>query len=133
MKISRRTKLMLTSIAAPLLFIAAFIVVIALYNNFHQPTEIAITGTGFTPQSIEITEGETLRFVNQSSTLTQVLCVGTKQHCDASSPLPQGLKSPVRIAPDQAENVLFDSFGTFTIIDTALPGKNLTVTVDAAD
>ena len=131
MKVSRRT--LLTSISAPILFIVAFIIVIALYNNFHQPPAIDITTTGFAPQSIEITEGQTLRFVNQSSTITQVLCVGTNQHCENSSPLPAGLKSPVHIAPDQAKDVLFDSFGTFTIIDTATPRMNLTVTVDAAD
>jgi hypothetical protein len=43
-----------------------------------------------------------------------------------------GLKSAVHIAPNQAKDVLFDSFGTFTITDTAAPRLNLTVTVDAA-
>jgi plastocyanin len=132
MKISRRTKILVTSISAPILFIVAFVIVIVLYNNFHQPQQIDITTAGFAPQSIEISEGQTLRFVNQSSTIIQVLCVGTNQHCDPSSPLPAGLKSAVHIAPNQAKDVLFDSFGTFTITDTAAPRMNLTVTVDAA-
>ena len=129
MKISRRT--LVTAISAPILFIVAFVVVTALYYNFHQPPQIAISTAGFAPQTIEISEGQTLRFVNQSSTTTQVLCVGTNQRCVATTPLPAGLKSPVHIAPNQTKVVLFDSFGTFTITDTAQPRLNLTVTVDA--
>ena len=90
--------------------------------------------TGFVPQTIEIPEGETIRFINQSSTITQTLCLGSNQHCDPNLVLPRGLVSPgVRISPEQSKDVVFDTFGTFTITSTAVPGINLTVTVDAAD
>ena len=90
--------------------------------------------TGFVPHTIEIPEGETIRFVNQSSTITQTLCLGTNQHCDSNLLLPRGLINPgIQIFPGQSKDVVFDTFGTFTITSTAAPGINLTVTVDAAD
>jgi hypothetical protein len=134
MRISRRTKIILTSISAPLLFIVAFVLVITIYSMNHKPPEVQVMTSGFVPQTIEIPEGESIRFVNQSTTITQILCLGINQHCDTAILLPRGLASPgVRIAPDQAKDVLFDTYGTFSITSTALPGLNLTVTVDAAD
>ena len=131
---SKRTKIMLISISAPLLFIVAFVTVIAIYLISHKPPEVDIMTSGFVPQTIEIPEGETIRFVNQSSTITQTLCLGTNQHCDPNQLLPRGIASPgVQIPPNQAKDVVFDTFGTFTITSTAAPGINLKVTVDAAD
>ncbi len=133
MKISKRVKILLISISAPLMLVVAFVLVIAVYNSFHRPPEVDMMTTGFVPQSIEITEGETIHFVNRSSTITQILCLGLDKRCDRFALLPRGLKSPgVQIAPDQAKDVLFDTFGTFSITSTAVPGMNLKVTVDAA-
>jgi len=134
MRTSKRTKTLLISISVPLLFVVAFVTVIAIYLISHKPPEVQVMTTGFIPQTIEIPEGETIRFVNQSSTITQTLCLGTNQHCDPNQLLPRGIASPgVQIPPDQAKDVVFDTFGTFTITSTAVPGINLTVTVDAAD
>ena len=134
MKMSKRTKTLLIAISAPLLFIVAFVTVIAIYLISHKPPEVDIMATGFIPQTIEVPEGETIRFVNQSSTITQTLCLGTNQHCDPNQLLPRGIASPgVQILPNQAKDVVFDTFGTFTITSTAVPGINLKVTVDAAD
>lgn len=134
MKISRRTKMLVTFIAAPLLFTVAFVFVLAVYINFHKSPEVDVMTTGFAPQKIEIAEGETLHFVNRSSTLTQILCLGTDTRCNTFALLPRGLKSPgVRIAPGQAKDVVFDTYGTFSITSTTASGVNLTVTVDAAD
>jgi plastocyanin len=134
MRISKRTKLLLTVIGIPLLFAIAFILVIVAYNTFHKPPEVDMLTTGFVPQKIEITEGETIRFVNRSSTMTQVLCLGTDKRCNPFAVLPRGLKSPgIRIAPDQAKDVVFDFYGTFHVTSIAVPGMNLTITVDAAD
>ncbi len=133
MKISKRVKILLISISAPLMLVVAFVLVISVYSSFHRPPEVDMLTTGFVPQSIEITEGETIHFVNRSSTITQILCLGLDKRCDRFALLPRGLKSPgVQIAPDQAKDVLFDTFGTFSITSTAVPGMNLKVTVDAA-
>ncbi len=133
MKISKRAKLLLTAIGIPLLFVIAFVLVITAYNSFHKPPEVDMMTTGFVPQKIEITEGETIHFVNRSSTITQVLCLGTDKRCDPYAVLPRGLKSPgVRIAPDQAKDVVFDFYGTFHVTSIAVPRMNLTVTVDSA-
>ena len=134
MKMSKRTRTLVIAISAPLLFIVAFVTVIAVYLISHKPPEVDIMATGFVPQSIEIPEGESIRFVNQSSTITQTVCLGANQHCDPNQLLPRGIASPgVRIPPDQAKDVVFDTFGTFTITSTAAPGINLKVTVDAAN
>ncbi len=133
MKISKRIKILLTLIGIPLLFAIAFLLVIVAYNTFHKSPEVDMMTTGFVPQKIEITEGETIHFINRSSTITQVICLGTDKRCDPNAVLPRGLKSPgIRIAPDQAEEVVFDFYGTFHITSTTVPGMNLTVTVDAA-
>jgi plastocyanin len=133
MKISKRVKILLVSISIPLIFAVAFLLVIAAYNNFHQPPEVDLTSTGFVPQNLEITEGETIHFVNRSSTITQILCLGLNKSCDRFAVLPRGLTSPgVKIAPGQAKDVVFDYFGTFHITSTTVQGMNLTVTVDAA-
>lgn len=133
MRVSKRVKILLTSISVPLLFALAFVLVIAVYNDFHKPPEVDMMTTGFVPKNIEITEGETIHFVNRSSTITQVLCLGVDKRCDRSALLPRGLKSPgVQIAPDQARDILFDTYGTFSITSTTVPGINLTVTVDSA-
>jgi len=134
MRLSKRTKLFLTAIGIPLLFAIAFILVIVAYNTFHKPPEVDMLTTSFVPQKIEITEGETIHFVNRSSTMTQVLCLGTDKRCNPFAVLPRGLKSPgIRIAPDQAKDVVFDFYGTFHVTSIAVPGMNLTITVDAAD
>jgi plastocyanin len=125
-------KTLFIAISAPLLFVMAFVLVIAFYINFRTPPEVEVMTIGFVPHSIEITEGEMIRFVNRSST-TQMLCLGSDQRCDRTALLPRGLTNPgARIAPDQAKDVLFDTYGTFAITSTAEPGLNLTVTVDAA-
>ncbi len=134
MRISRGTKTILIFISAPLLFIIAFVTVIAIYLISHKPPEVVVMTTGFVPRTIEVPEGETIRFVNQSPTITQTLCLGTNQHCDPNLLLPRGLVSPgVQIPPDQSKDVVFDTYGTFSITSTAAPGINMTVTVDAAD
>ena len=115
------------------MFVIAFALVIAAYENFHKPPEVDLMTNGFVPQQLEITEGETIHFVNHSSSITQVLCLGTDKRCDPNAVLPRGLKSPgIRIAPDQAKDVVFDFYGTFHVTSIVVPGMNLTVTVDSA-
>jgi plastocyanin len=139
MKTTRSGKVLSISIATPLLFVLAFAVVVVAYNHFHTPPQVDVLSASFTPQTIRIPEGEALRFVNRSSTITQVLCVGVDKRCDRPglvSPLqvppPRSLQSPgIRIAPDQTREVVFDTQGTFHITSTVAAGMNLTVTVIA--
>ena len=133
MKVSRRTKMLFTIIGIPLLFVIAFTLVIIAYQNFHQPPEVDMMSNGFVPQQVEITEGETIHFVNHSSNIAQVVCLGTNNRCDPYAVLPRGLKSPgIRIAPGQAKDVVFDFYGTFHVTSLMGSGMNLTVTVDPA-
>jgi plastocyanin len=134
MKVSKRAKVLFAVIGIPLLFVIAFALVIAVYENFHKPPEVEIVSNGFVPQQLEIREGESIQFVNRSSTVTQVVCLGTNNHCDPYAVLPRGLKSPgIRIAPGQAKDVIFDFYGTFHVTSTMGSGMNLTVTVDSAE
>ena len=136
MRINKRVRILFISISAPLLFVVASVLVVAAYTTFHRPPEVDVLTTGFAPQKIEITEGETVHFVNRSST-AQILCLGMDKSCDRSAVLflempPQALFSPgLRLAPHQTKDVVFDTDGTFTITSTVVPGMNLTVTVDA--
>src|SRR5438874_9229003 len=133
MNVSKRTKVLFAIIGIPLLFVISFAIVIAAYESFHKPPEVDMMSNGFSPQKLEITEGQTIHFVNRSSTITQVLCLGTNNRCDPYAVLPRGLKSPgIRIAPRQAKDVVFDFYGTFHVTSVIVSGMNLTVTVDSA-
>jgi plastocyanin len=133
MKVSKRTKVLFTVIGIPLLFVIAFALVIVAYENFHKPPEVDLMTNSFVPRQLEITEGQTIHFVNRSSTITQVLCLGTNNRCDPYAVLPRGLKSPgITIAPGQAKDIVFDFYGTFHVTSIKGSGMNLTVTVDSA-
>ncbi len=133
MNVSKRTRVLFAVVGIPLLFVLAFAIVIIAYENFHKPPQVDVTTTGFSPQNLEITEGQTVHFINNSSTVTEVICLGTNNHCDPYAALPRGLKSPgIRLAPRQAEDVVFDFYGTFHVTGLIGSGMNLTVTVDSA-
>ncbi|MGZ3625688.1 MAG: hypothetical protein ACXWPG_20915 [Ktedonobacteraceae bacterium] len=133
MKVSKRTKVLFSLIGIPLLFVISFAIVIYAYESFHKPPEVDVRLDGFSPKNLEIPEGQTVHFVNNSAAITQVICLGTNNHCDPYAALPRGLKSPgVRIAPGQAKDVVFDFYGTFHVTSLIGSGMNLTVTVDSA-
>ena len=133
MNVSKRTKVLFSIIGIPLLFVIAFAIVIVAYESLHKPPEVDVMPNGFSPQNLEITEGQTIHFVNISSSKTQVLCLGINNHCDPNAELPRGLKSPgIRLAPGQAKDVVFDFYGTFHVTSIMGSGINLTVTVDSA-
>ncbi len=133
MKVSKRTKVLFSLVGIPLLFVISFAIVIAAYESFHKPPEVDVMLNGFSPQNLEIPEGQAVHFVNRSTTITQVICLGTNNHCDPYAALPRGLKSPgIRIAPGQAKDVVFDFYGTFHVTSLIGSGMNLTVTVDSA-
>ena len=133
MNVSKRTKVIFSLIGIPLLFVLAFAIVIVAYESFHKPPEVDVMSNGFSTNKLEIPEGQTVHFVNRSSTITEVICLGTNNHCDPYAALPRGLKSPgIIIAPGQAKDVVFDFYGTFHVTSLMGSGMNLTVTVDAA-
>ena len=133
MNVSKRTKVLFSLVGIPLLFVISFAIVIAAYESFHKPPEVDVMLNGFSPKTLEIPEGQTVHFVNRSTTITQVICLGTNNHCDPYAALPRGLKSPgIRIAPGQAKDVVFDFYGTFHVTSLIGSGMNLTVTVDSA-
>ena len=133
MNVSKRTKVLFSIVGIPLLFVIAFAIVIVAYESLHKPPEVDVMSNGFSPQKLEITEGQTIHFVNPSSTITQVVCLGMNNRCDPYAELPRGLKSPgIRLAPGQAKDVVFDFYGTFHVTSMMGSGMNLTVTVDSA-
>jgi plastocyanin len=128
---SRSRKILLYIVLPPLLFAVAIVLVVFLYLRFHSPVELDVTAKGFTLSTVEITEGETVHIVNQSS-VVQVLCLGQDRVCDPSALAPTVLKSPgARLAPGASVNVAFQLYGTYNVTSTSTPGVNLQITVDA--
>ena len=129
---SRSRKILLYLIVPPLLFIIAGAVVLFLYLQFHKAPELDVTAKGFSLSAIEINEGESIRFVNQSNA-TLVLCLGQDATCDANAIAPKALKRPgVELKPGDSINVAFEQYGIYNITNPNIKGTNLKVTVDAA-
>ncbi len=129
--ISRSRKILLYMIIPPLGFAVAIVLVVFLYLRFHAPVELDVTARGFTHSTVEISEGETVHIVNQSS-VVQVLCLGQDRICDVSALAPTVLKSPgARLAPGASVDVAFQLYGIYNVTSTSVPGVNLQITVDA--
>ena len=131
MTTSRSKKILFYIVLPPLLFAAAIVLVVSLYLHFQSPVEVDVTSSGFVHSTVEITEGETIHIVNQSSAV-QILCLGQDRTCDASALAPVVLKSPgFRLAPGASVDVDFQLYGTYNVTSTSTPGVNLQITVDA--
>ncbi len=129
---SRTKKILLYLVVPPLLFIVAITLVIFFYLQFHKAPELDLTSKGFSLSTIEINEGETIHFVNQSN-VTQILCLGLNATCDAGAVAPKTLKTPgIQLKPGEAIDVAFEQYGTYNITSTNVKGINLRVTVDPA-
>ena len=129
---SRNRKILLYLVLPPLLFVVAAALVIFLYLQFHKAPEMDLTPKGFSLSAIEINEGETIHFVNQSN-VTQVLCLGQDATCVANALAPKALKTPgIQLKPGDAIDVAFEQYGTYNITSTNVKGINLKVTVDPA-
>src|SRR6185312_9307062 len=104
---------------------------IAVINRANQkPPEVDLTAHGFSQTSITIMEGDTVNFVNPSTGVTQMLCLGQDKVCSRYAFDPPGLKDPgLQIAPGQSKGVAFTLEGTYHVTSTTMPGLNLTVTV----
>ena len=106
---------------------------VAVINRANQkPPEIDLTAHGFSQTSISIAEGDTVHFVNPSTGVAQVLCLGQDRVCSRYSFDPPDLKGPgLHIAPGQSKDVAFTLEGTYHVTSTTMPGMNLTITVQA--
>ncbi len=130
-RVSRTKRILLYLVLPPLVIAIACAVVIFLYLQFHRPAEMDLTSKGFTLSTAEITEGETVHFVNQSS-VTQVLCLGIDTVCDQNAVAPKSLKKPgYQLKPGASLDVVFEQYGTYNITSTNVKGINLKITVDA--
>jgi hypothetical protein len=128
---SRSRKILLYVVTPPLVFAAAIVLVVFLYLHFQTPVELDVTASGFTHNTVEINEGETIHIVNQSQAV-QVLCLGQDRACDASALAPAVLKSPgIRLAPGASVDVAFQLYGIYNVTSTSAPGVNVEITVDA--
>ncbi len=129
---SRTRKILLYLIVPPLLFAVAIALVIFLYLQFHKAPELDLTSRGFSINTVEINEGESIHVVNQSN-VTQVLCLGVDKQCDTHAVAPKALIMPgTQLKPGATITVVFEQFGTYNITSTNVAGVNLTVTVDPA-
>ncbi len=129
---SRSRKIVLYLVVPPVLFALAIALVIFFYLQFHKAPEMDLTSRGFSLSTVEINEGETIHFVNQSN-VTQVLCLGVDKVCDTHAVAPKALKAPgIQLKPGATITVVFEQYGTYNITSTNVTGVNLTITVDAA-
>ncbi|HLX56607.1 MAG TPA: hypothetical protein VKR83_06260 [Ktedonobacteraceae bacterium] len=129
--VSRTRRILLYLVLPPLLLALACALVVFFYLQFHKPPEMDLTSKGFSLSAIEITEGESIHFVNQSS-VTQVLCLGQDSVCDPNAVAPKVLKTPgIHLKPGDFIDVVFSEYGTYVITSASVKGVNLTITVDA--
>ena len=129
---SRTRKILLYLIVPPVVFAVAIALVIFLYLQFHKAPELDLTSRGFSLSTVEINEGESVHFVNQSN-VTQVLCLGVDRLCDTQAVAPKALTMPgIQLKPGDAITVIFEQFGTYNITSTNVAGINLKITVDPA-
>ena len=129
---SRTKKILLSLVIPPVLFVIAGALVIFFYLHFHQSPEMVLTSKGFSSSAIEINEGETIHFVNQSN-VTQVLCLGQNATCDTRALAPKALKMPgIELKPGATIEVSFEQYGTYNITSANVKGINLKITVDPA-
>src|SRR5579863_9967246 len=130
--VSRTRRILLYLVLPPLLLALACALVVFFYLQFHKPPEMDLTSKGFSLSAIEINEGETIHFVNQSN-VTQVLCLGQDATCDTGAVAPRALKMPgIQLKPGDAIDVAFEQYGVYNITSTNVKGINLKVTVDPA-
>ncbi len=106
---------------------------IAVINRANQKApEVDLTPQGFSQTNITILEGDTVHFVNPTSGVTQMLCLGEDKVCSRYAFDPPALKGPgLRIAPGQTEDVVFTLEGSYNVTSTTKPGMNLTITVQS--
>ena len=82
---------------------------VGVINRANQkPPEVDLTVHGFSQTSITIMEGDTVNFVDPSTGVAQMLCLGQDRVCSRYAFDPPDLKGPgLQIAPGQSKDVAF--------------------------
>lgn len=131
-KIFRRTLLgrLLSGIIGTMMI--AIIAVALCWTLFINPY-VDMTATTFTRASVSINNGGTLHFRNPTNGITQLLCSGINQKCQAEKGAPTALQQGLRVQPGQTIDVNFDADGTYHITSKNTPGMNITIDVSTPD
>ena len=94
--------------------------------------EVSMTATDFAPSAVTIKVGEAVHFTDPIATGgMHVICLGKDGSCDKSAQGPQALRGEgfTINAGSAANDVTFDTAGSYKITCSIHPNMNLTVTV----
>jgi plastocyanin len=117
------------------LFLLALMPLVALAACSQRttgPNEVSMVAADFSTTSITVKAGQAVHFTDPAGTGgTHTICLGRDGTCDKGAKGPQALQSPgfTINAGDPAEDVTFDTPGTYKITCSIHPSMNLTVTV----
>ena len=106
------------------------IVVFLLWATLLNP-HVGMTRTGFTTTYVSIFSHDKVTFENPTEGLTQILCVGSDQHCEklTLSGYPSQFTPGLVIQPGQSVSIGFEEDGTYYITSKNTPNMNLKVIV----
>ena len=118
---------------AGIVVLALFIIAtsVGVFWSFFINPNIGMTRTGFMrTATVDITVGDAVYFRNPANGVTQILCVGTDQHCQSGDNDPSQLKNGLVIQPGQTVRVVFDTADTYQITSKTTPHMNITISVN---
>ena len=118
--------------ALALLPLALLSALAACGQSTAAPNEVSMTSGDFSTTSMTIKAGQAVHFIDPAGVGgTHTICLGANGTCDAAAQGPQALQRPgFTINPgDPAQDVTFDTAGTYKITCSIHPAMNLTVIV----
>jgi hypothetical protein len=93
--------------------------------------QVVIWSNGAQPTFLDIVSGTTIRLTNTSSTLRQILCTGSRSHCQATREAPAEFAPPgLVLLPGQTVEVTFAQVGDFHLISPVTEHMTLEVLVE---
>jgi plastocyanin len=123
-------------LALPLLLVVALAVVGCGQmpggsGGSYTTPDVTMNEGNFDHDSLTISAGTTVKFIDPESASPHILCVGENTRCDASEPGPSELTSgnSLQVNPGETKSVKFDTPGTYKIACTLHPMMHLTITV----
>ena len=93
--------------------------------------DVTMNQDGFDHDSLTVSAGTTVKFIDPSGASMHILCVGENSNCDASASGPAELTSghTMQVMPGETKQVTFDTPGSYKIACTLHPMMNMTITV----
>src|SRR5215813_10771049 len=93
--------------------------------------EVTMNQGNFDHESLTVSAGTTVKFIDPQSASPHVLCVGANARCDEAVSGPSALTdgNSLHVSPGETKEVEFDTPGTYKITCTLHPMMNLTITV----